>query len=144
VADYITFARIQAVRSGTSSYEMLIGPPSSLETFPDLASFGLSLLLKESFARIDKYLSGKEQWRRWLLFSKPQKPDGTPVYGTPIDGPSTDGPSIDVKLILAPVTVSMDEKHLRTVTSAFEKQRTVILKVNQDLTLTDIELVQER
>jgi hypothetical protein len=134
VSAYITFARIQAVRSGAKP-EMLIGLPSFLEIFPDLGSFGSSLLLKESLDSVDQYLSAKQEWRRWLLFLKTPNPDGT---------------SIDAKLIRAPVAVSMDEKYLRTATSAFEKQQMVIVKVIDEygelvkLKLSDIELIQEK
>jgi hypothetical protein len=63
------------------------------------------------------------------------------------------GTSIDVKLILAPVAVVMDEKHLRTATSAFEKRQMVVLKVGDapykkvgdaPYKLSDIELIREK
>jgi hypothetical protein len=144
--DYITFARIETVRSGTRN-EILIEPPLSLEVFPAFASFGSSLLLKESFRRVDKYLSRRHEWRRWLQFLKPQQPNGTPIDGTFVSGPST-----DVKLIPAPVAVHIDdEKLLRTAASAFEKQQTVVVRVRQEyrdslaqFILIDIELTQER
>ncbi len=132
MSDYITFASIQAIRSGTK-YELLIGPPSWLETFPDLASFGSSLLLREQFSEA---LAGKKEWRSWLLLlDKSEKFLGDH--------------DISGKLTRAPVPVKLpDEKLLKAAISAFEKRQTVILKVSQNdndpyLTLTDIELLQE-
>jgi hypothetical protein len=142
VVDYIAFARIQAVRSG-DRLEMSIGPPSSLEPFPNLASFGSSLLLKEHFSAVDGSLAAKRDWRSWMLFLTvpPKDPKADP-----------EEPSIDAKLISGPVTVTIDPENngdrlLRTVTSAFEKRQTVVLKVNKgadpSYRLTDVELILE-
>lgn len=61
MADYITFAEIRAVRRGVTN-QMLIEPPSFLTTFPNIKSFGSSLLLKEHFTLVDEHVSGKQEW----------------------------------------------------------------------------------
>jgi hypothetical protein len=136
MADYVTFGTIQALRSGINSYEILMKPPSSLEIFPNLPSFRSSLILADAFPSVDKFLFGKQDWQRWLLFLRPHD-----------DEERTS--SIDVTLILAPVRVRVGVDHLRAATSAFEKQQVAILRVSQEnnsspFVLSDIELLQER
>ena len=134
MGDYIAFANIESVRSSQSDTgnELFIGPPSFLETFPNLQSFGSSLLLKEHFGRIDKFLGEMPGWRKWLLLLKVQ--DGS------------DRESIDAMLIRAPYKVKVCTEQLKTATAAFEKQLMVAVKVqidNDKVKLKDIELLRE-
>jgi hypothetical protein len=131
VEEYIAFARIQAVRSGDKC-EMSIGPPSSSEPFPNLASFESSLLLREHFSAVDNFLAGKQDWRSWVWFLRVPSKDHN-------------GTCIDVKLISAPITITINvqanggpidvqanDRFLRIATSAFEKRQLVVLKVNME------------
>ena len=117
---------------------MLIGPPPYLETFPNLASFESSLLLTQNFTHVRERVSGRQEWRSWLL-----------LLNLP-ETQNSNGRSIDVRLMLAPVTVIInDDNLLRTTISAFEKQQMVALRLSQqdqasDFQLLDIELLQER
>ncbi len=129
VADYLTCAAVQAVRTGSTT-EILIGPGSPLEVFPDLASPDSSLLLKEAFSSLS---TTHDEWQSWILLLK-------------IGGSEP----IEAELWMAPIIAKLkDDKCLGTATSVFEKQQKVLMKLSRkgatkEFELLDIERVKER